>query len=296
MNDPIADLEARLAQLERQMQFMDSAEAVKRGGGDVVPLTTDDAQEMDPEANHYLNRIVRGTPDKAEIALRDGDGVWRWEQYAPQPDPPPPPNIFDLWPIGVPMAWFLELDDIPEGFQLCDGTNGTPDMRGRFPVGAGGAYDLGDTGGADAVTLTLTQIPSHTHDQGTLTNSVAGAHNHPGSTALTTNSNHTHSGTAASNGLHRHGYTSPVNTSFGGLGSTTQVTTTGASNTDYDGAHEHSVSIPSSGSHQHTLNISTESNHTHVITGSTGSSGSGQSHENRPPFYAWYWIAKPVTP
>jgi microcystin-dependent protein len=65
---------------------------------------------------------------------------------------------------------------------LCNGQNGTPDKRGRVPVGAiqlvpGGAlnaavnpatpgnpnYALGDVGGANTITLDATQIPSHTH-------------------------------------------------------------------------------------------------------------------------------------
>lgn len=38
-----------------------------------------------------------------------------------------------------------------------------PDMRDRFPVGAGAAYDLNDKGGQTTVTLDITQIPSHDH-------------------------------------------------------------------------------------------------------------------------------------
>lgn len=38
-----------------------------------------------------------------------------------------------------------------------------PDWRGRFIVGAGGVYDLGDIGGSDDVTLTVNQMPAHTH-------------------------------------------------------------------------------------------------------------------------------------
>jgi microcystin-dependent protein len=65
---------------------------------------------------------------------------------------------------------------------LCNGQNGTPDKRGRVPVGAiqlvpGGTlnaavnpatpgnpnYALGDVSGANTITLDATQIPSHTH-------------------------------------------------------------------------------------------------------------------------------------
>ena len=51
----------------------------------------------------------------------------------------------------------------PSGWAICDGSNGTPDLRDRFIVGAGSAYSIGNTGGANSVTLTLDQIPPHTH-------------------------------------------------------------------------------------------------------------------------------------
>ena len=60
------------------------------------------------------------------------------------------------------------------GWQLCDGTDGTPDLRGRMVMGAGGTYAAGSTGGADththtiagsisATTLSTAQMPSHGH-------------------------------------------------------------------------------------------------------------------------------------
>jgi microcystin-dependent protein len=50
-----------------------------------------------------------------------------------------------------------------EGWQLCNGKNGSPDLRDRFVAGAGGNYSIGTQGGADRVTLTLDQMPSHNH-------------------------------------------------------------------------------------------------------------------------------------
>lgn len=61
------------------------------------------------------------------------------------------------------------------GWAFCDGRNGTPDLRKLFIVGLDTAvgrpintqYDtIGKTGGAEAVTLNLNQIPSHNHNQG----------------------------------------------------------------------------------------------------------------------------------
>ena len=66
-------------------------------------------------------------------------------------------------PKGTILPWYGKSSDIPEGFALCDGTKGTPNLRNRFLVGAGSNYALGDTGGVDQVTLTGTQIGSHFH-------------------------------------------------------------------------------------------------------------------------------------
>jgi hypothetical protein len=71
-------------------------------------------------------------------------------------------------PSGVVAMWSGSIANIPAGWLLCDGTNGTPDLTGRFVVHAdadsGGTYAPDDTGGANSVTLTTSQIPSHTHD------------------------------------------------------------------------------------------------------------------------------------
>lgn len=50
--------------------------------------------------------------------------------------------------VGQICLWQGAIVDIPAGFALCDGNNGTPDLRNRFAVGAGDTYDPDDTGGA----------------------------------------------------------------------------------------------------------------------------------------------------
>ena len=67
-------------------------------------------------------------------------------------------------PSGAIIMWSGAANAIPTGYVLCNGSNNTPDLRNRFIVGAGSAdYSPGDTGGADSVTLTVDQIPAHTH-------------------------------------------------------------------------------------------------------------------------------------
>lgn len=52
---------------------------------------------------------------------------------------------------------------MPDGWALCNGSNGTPDLRDRFVVGAGNSYTVGATGGENTHTLTVNEMPSHGH-------------------------------------------------------------------------------------------------------------------------------------
>jgi hypothetical protein len=76
-------------------------------------------------------------------------------------------NNLVVFVTGMIMMWSGSIATIPSGWVICDGLNGTPDLRNRFVVGAGGTYATAATGGsANAVvvshTHTVTQTP-HTH-------------------------------------------------------------------------------------------------------------------------------------
>ena len=63
--------------------------------------------------------------------------------------------------------WFGSI--IPDGWAICDGTNSTPDLRGRVPIGVGQGSDLtqrnlGDTGGEETHILSVDEMPTHTHN------------------------------------------------------------------------------------------------------------------------------------
>lgn len=74
-------------------------------------------------------------------------------------------------PAGGIIIWSGTADEIPDGWALCDGENGTPDLRGKFVLGVtteideegNTAHPIGDTGGSEEVTLTVEQIPKHNH-------------------------------------------------------------------------------------------------------------------------------------
>jgi microcystin-dependent protein len=57
---------------------------------------------------------------------------------------------------------------VPPGWLLCDGANGTPDLRGRFVLGGGFGKNLterklGDNGGEENHILSVTELSEHFH-------------------------------------------------------------------------------------------------------------------------------------
>jgi len=74
-------------------------------------------------------------------------------------------------PTGIITIWSGSVASIPPGWTLCDGTNGTPDLRYRFILGAGGGFPPGTTSGSSTHTHTFTS-DGHYH---TLTVAVSNA-------------------------------------------------------------------------------------------------------------------------
>lgn len=75
---------------------------------------------------------------------------------------------------GTIVMWSGNIANIPIGYLLCDGTNGTPDLRDKFIVGAStnSKYKIGDKGGNDNVILSVDQLPSHNHTGTTSSNGI----------------------------------------------------------------------------------------------------------------------------
>ena len=146
----------------------------------------------------------------------------------------------------------------PSGWAICNGQNGTPDLRDRFIVGAGSAYAVNNTGGANSVTLSLSQVPSHSH----------------------TINNHTHSFSATTTGgNHNHQYIDQYVVIDAGYRPWP------ANNND---CQQRNVNTSGSGSHSHSISGTTGN----PSDRGTNSQGGGGSHENRPPYYALMFIMK----
>ena len=140
---------------------------------------------------------------------------------------------------------------------LCDGNNNTPDLRSRFVVGASasGGYSVGAQGGSDSVTLSTAQLPSHTHGEGSL---------------------------AASN-VSITGNVTKISECYNVAGGATGV---------FSKYNTGNSPVTGSASNSPTAGFSMDASHSHPVSGTTGPTGSGSSHENRPPYYALCYIMK----
>jgi len=163
--------------------------------------------------------------------------------------PTPAPSF----PTGGIIMWSGSVISIPSGWYLCDGNNGTPDLRNRFVVGAGSTYTPAATGGsADAITV------SHSHSLSAVSTGAAGSHNHRG------------------------GHPNDGGGSYYGIGDETGKVSDPSNRSGLIGG----------GSVGGTYLTDTVANHTHTLSGSTDSTGSSGTNANLPPYYALAFIMK----
>ena len=181
-------------------------------------------------------------------------------------------------PAGVIVMWSGDTSNIPEYYQLCDGTNGTPDFRDKFVVGAGNVYAPGAQGGSVTSTLSIANLPLHSH---TFSNSISVS-----GSAITANAGgHTH---IISDPGHHH--TMPLTNAYGpytspiGLGNDADVVDWPTSNATTG------ISISTAPNHQHNVTIQSGG----VIAGNTGLTGSAIPFSILPSYYAKCWIMKMV--
>lgn len=167
-------------------------------------------------------------------------------------------EIESVIPTGVIVMWSGSTSSVPTGWALCNGQNGTPDLRDRFIVGAGNSYSVGSKGGADSVTLTTSQMPSHAH-------------------SLNVNSFNVKIN--FDSGVER---ASDKGTNISGTHNTIAEAGSGS---------QYGIRIGSTASYDNGYAVS-DLTHASTIDASISNSGSDQSHENRPPYYALAFIMK----
>lgn len=196
-----------------------------------------------------------------------------------------------LLPPGIIAMWAGTVALVPAGWRLCDGTAGTPDLRDRFIVGAGGSYAPGLTGGS--ATASGTTSASGAYSPGST--GAAGVHAHGNTTSahvltLSEIPGHSHTATVTDPG-HYHPYGAgfgPVGVGGigGGSGFGVNSANTDGRFTDISvalstdgGGLGHAHTIGADGDHVHS--IPSAPNHTHTVTVVT-----------MPPFMALCFIMK----
>ena len=113
---------------------------------------------------YYYKFILK---DSDDVTIQTYDNLYGIIGVAPTPATPTPSGVIALWSGSI--------GSIPAGWYLCNGSNGTPDLRDRFVVGAGSTYAVDATGGsANAI------VVSHSHTASSSSTSVVTdpGHNH----------------------------------------------------------------------------------------------------------------------
>lgn len=113
-------------------------------------------------------------------------------------------------PSGMISLWSGSIANIPTGWALCDGNNGTPNLLNRAVIAAGGDYSVGASGEGS--------IPSHSHT-----------------------ANHSHTASSNTTGDHVHNQGGAGWSSGQNYNATSGLA--GTLNTSSAGAHSHTITV-----------------------------------------------------
>jgi microcystin-dependent protein len=186
-----------------------------------------------------------------------------------------------------------------------------PNLQNRVPVGRGtGTFgSLNATGGAETHTLTVDQMPSHTHIQNSH-NHTQNAHNHGASSGSA--GSHSHSASTGTAGAHTHGNSGSHSHQFfygtfvGRAQGTTSplvqssnvsvindgTTKTSTHEHTSSGGHTHTVTVNANGDHSHTVSVDNATATNQAATATNQNTGGGEAHNNLQPYIVVNYIIK----
>ena len=165
----------------------------------------------------------------------------------------------------------------PAGWSICDGSNNTPNLQDKFIISRGSVYAQGATGGSATKTLTATNLPSHTHTDGTL---------------AATGGNHTHTFSGSGSNTHGHTFNGVTNDDHNDTARKAIVVRNDTASynnaTGGSGVQDATINFTISGTTGGSGNLSLG------VDGVTGDQGGtmGQSFDILPPYYALAYIMR----
>lgn len=258
----------------------------------------------------FVNNNNVGTSGGSLYIWKVNNGTEEWVPVEPQT--PVGSIIMSVLPQSQMPGWLL-LDGTDVDEETADGLWGVfpingdtmtlPDMRGRFPLGAGqlGALGSGDvnvsrgsiTDDDGSITITLTdenQLPTHRHQNTETATGSGGVHAHSGT--ATSAGSHTHPVVAAPNHSHTANdsghwhyweggfpmvatipgapHDSCMDIPFADASHTYRTAPSahsmfGTANITVEPAGAHNHGIEAAGTHNHTVSITNSSTHTHTV-------------------------------
>lgn len=133
--------------------------------------------------------------DKERYSLKLGDNINEYDYLL---------KLGKIIKNGVIIMWSGKINEIPIGWALCDGNNGTPDLSNKFIKGVSSNNDdPGKTGGNNSIKIKTENIPSHSHKIIQTPHSHTATHSHNANDLLsvTNSGGHKHSVRFSSHGM-----------------------------------------------------------------------------------------------
>lgn len=247
-----------------------------------VPQTSDDAPQgiVKGTVAKYYTSLQKPTPSDIGAYTKAETDQKIAEAISDSTD------LNKIYPVGI-VTWFNSNVDPNTALPGLTWTYLNNGVGRTIRIAAANGSDVATTGGSDSVTLSVGNLPSHTHsfsattssfDYGTKNTNNTGAHTH------------SVSGTANSGGGHAHRISQGDNANVpSGRVASSNSAQTHVGWTESDGVHTHSVSgsAASAGGHAHSVGIGA---HSHTVSGNTGGTGYGSAFSVTNQFYklmAW---------
>ncbi|MDR3563484.1 MAG: hypothetical protein P4N59_18905 [Negativicutes bacterium] len=146
-------VQTALKSVEADLQTAADHEADKNNPHGVTPGQINAVAQDDAVATITPNAVIR----------RDASGKIAGDITGNAATATLATNVINGIPSGGIIMWAGASSNIPSGWHICDGSNGTPNLYDRFIIGAGHNYAPGAVGGEATHVLTIPEMPVHHH-------------------------------------------------------------------------------------------------------------------------------------